>query len=90
MVNAVLIKSSDTVATATEPIMAGAAASFMENGEVKTVIVIHNIPIYHKFAVKDKAKGEYVYKYGEKIGYALKEIKVGDYVHTHNLGSVKA
>ena len=38
-----------------------------------------------KIAVKDVEQGEFVLKYGEAIGKATKGIKVGDWVHTHNV-----
>ena len=44
-----------------------------------------DIPAYHKVAVRDIAEGDYVVKYGEQIGVALCDIRVGDYVHVHNL-----
>ena len=37
--------------------------------------------------LKDIKKGEIIYKYGCKIGYALKDIKAGEHVHTSNLDS---
>lgn len=39
----------------------------------------------HKVALCDIASGEDVIKYGYPIGVAIKEIKKGDAVHTHNL-----
>jgi len=41
----------------------------------------------HKVALKDIAKGEYVYKYGHVIGRAKEDIKKGDWIHSHNLES---
>jgi altronate hydrolase len=45
------------------------------------------IPAGHKIAVRDVPQGQPVRKYGEKIGLALADIQVGDYVHLHNLTS---
>ncbi|QKS73130.1 altronate dehydratase [Paenalkalicoccus suaedae] len=42
-------------------------------------------PSGHKIARKDITKGESVYKFGYPIGHATKEIKAGQWVHTHNL-----
>jgi altronate hydrolase len=39
----------------------------------------------HKVAIAKVAENEPVYKYGEKIGFASKPIKAGDWVHSHNL-----
>ena len=48
---------------------------------------IEKIPQYHKIAVRDAKKGEYVIKYGEKIGVATKDIKTGQHVHVQNVAS---
>lgn len=39
----------------------------------------------HKFALCDIKKGENVIKYGLPIGHAVREIKKGEHVHTHNV-----
>ncbi len=45
------------------------------------------IPAGHKFALRDIAEGEYVLKYGEIIGRASRDIRRGEWVHTHNVRS---
>ena len=45
------------------------------------------IPAGHKYALRDIPKGEYVIKYGEIIGRATRDIKQGEWVHTHNVKS---
>ena len=44
-------------------------------------------PDGHKFALSDIKKGELIFKYGEIIGIATKEIMKGDWIHTHNVKS---
>jgi len=44
-----------------------------------------NLADGHKYAIRDIAKGENVIKYGNPIGHATEDIKVGEHVHTHNL-----
>ena len=39
----------------------------------------------HKIALENISKGENILKYGMPIGYALEDIKVGEWVHTHNI-----
>ena len=46
-----------------------------------------NVPAGHKIALKDIKKGESVIKYGMVIGKATKNIKKGEWVHSHNLKS---
>ncbi len=53
----------------------------------KEFTVLDEIPIYHKMSVADIKAGEPVYKYGEVIGLASKDIKAGEWGHTHNIES---
>jgi altronate dehydratase small subunit len=43
----------------------------------------------HKFALENIRKGSKVIKYGEVIGEATSDIKLGDHVHIHNLVSLR-
>ncbi len=90
MVNSVVIKPNDTVATATVALKAGDTGIYLLDGGLFEVPILEDIPQYHKFAVADMAAGSHVYKYGEKIGVATRDIARGGYVHTHNLESERA
>lgn len=46
-----------------------------------------DIPAGHKYALKDIKKGEFVIKYGQVIGRASCDIKMNEWVHTHNVKS---
>lgn len=48
-----------------------------------------DIDIYHKYAIANIPKDSQVIKYGELIGIATENIKVGDHVHVNNVRSVK-
>ena len=52
--------------------------------EDKKITLLEDINRGHKIAIKNINKGENVIKYGLPIGYALEDIKVGSWVHTHN------
>lgn len=39
----------------------------------------------HKYARRDIKSGENIIKYGQPIGHATADIKVGEHVHTHNV-----
>ncbi len=54
------------------------------------VTSLENIEFAHKIALKDFLPGEEIIKYGESIGYALKNIKRGEWVHIHNLDCERA
>lgn len=53
----------------------------------KTIKINHDIPMGHKFALKNINKGDIIKKYGQIIGVATEDIKVGDWIHTHNIKS---
>lgn len=52
--------------------------------EGEKITLLEDINRGHKIAIKNINKGENVVKYGLPIGYALEDIKVGSWVHTHN------
>lgn len=88
MRHALVMHTSDSVATALTP---------LKNGELITVAdqnagsfqfqVNADIPYGHKFALRKIEKGEPVIKYGEVIGVAKITIENGGYVHVHNVES---
>ena len=48
-----------------------------------------DVPLGHKIALVDIAKGDQVFKYDEAIGLASKAIKKGQHVHTQNLKTAR-
>jgi altronate dehydratase len=48
---------------------------------------LEEIPASHKIALKDIPKGEEIIKYGEIVAVSTRDIKKGEWVHTHNLES---
>lgn len=48
-----------------------------------------DIPKYHKMAVAEIRKGQPVYKYGEVMGVASRDIRVGEWAHVHNIESTR-
>lgn len=54
------------------------------NLEDEKITLLEDINRGHKIAIKNINKGENIVKYGLPIGYALEDIKVGSWVHTHN------
>jgi (2R)-sulfolactate sulfo-lyase subunit alpha len=57
-------------------------------GEVK-VTALNDIPLGHKIALEYIREGEKAVKYGRPIGIAIKDIKIGEHVHVHNLKSLR-
>ena len=48
-----------------------------------------DVPLGHKIALIDIARGDSVVKYDESIGVASKAIKKGQHVHPHNLKTAR-
>jgi len=60
--------------------------SIIETYNIKSC---NKIPQGHKISIKEIKKGEKIYKYGQIIGEAIKDIKIGDHVHEHNLSFIE-
>ena len=84
-----VLHSRDNVATALIDIEAGTLVRVKVGDQTKQLIVRQAIPFAHKFAIENIEEGQRVYKYGEIIGKAIKPIRVGQHVHTHNLESIR-
>ena len=88
MRNSVVIDPQDNVAVAIYPLAAGdTAVCSLPDGSEQTLTVAQDIPLFHKIARADIAQGEKVVKYGEYIGVATSDIRVGEHVHVHNCAS---
>lgn len=75
------IHSKDNVAVALCPLPAGRKLTV----DSQELVLAEDIPQGHKFALSDIAEGGRVIKYGSPIGFAKEPIKVGSWIHTHNL-----
>ncbi len=75
--------AADNVAVATVDFPAGAAAP-LDDAEIT---LLDPVPMGHKAAVAAIAAGEKIVKYGCPIGSAVRAIRVGQHVHTHNIKS---
>ena len=85
MTRAIVVSMLDNVATALEPLDAGAALAIGD----ATIAVRDRIPQGHKIAIHAIAAGAAVVKYGSAIGTATTDIPAGAHVHTHNLASTR-
>lgn len=88
---ALKVSDKDNVATIfAEGIVDGTEVEVHDKrGESEVVTVMGDVPYGHKIAVRGIHVGELIMKYGEEIGIATKEIKKGEYVHIHNLDSMR-
>ena len=85
-----VVKDTDNVATCLATLPAGAQVEFDAGGTNVALQLSDAIEFGHKFAVRGIAAGERVIKYGETIGLASQDIAAGQWVHIHNVESVRA
>jgi len=88
---AIQIDSNDNVATTTSHVVAGEQIDVLNpKGDViHEIIPSENVNFGHKIALKNFEIDDEIIKYGEIIGVASKPIKLGDWVHTHNVNSAR-
>jgi len=86
-VHAIVINEKDNVATALKLLKGGAEVSLEFQGRFQKVMLLSDIPMGHKFALKDMEEGEAVIKYGEPIGQSTARISRGEHIHVHNVVS---
>ncbi|MGD9711271.1 MAG: UxaA family hydrolase [Thermomicrobiales bacterium] len=78
----VLLEPADDVAIAKHPLLPGTQL-LMPDGSV--IRVSQMVPPGHKVAVRDVPVDGQVMRYGQLIGFASKDIRKGQHVHTQNL-----
>jgi altronate hydrolase len=81
-----VIEVKDNVAVALEDILAGTELVLSDGRRFNAVT---DIPYSHKVAIVALSAGDTVIKYGEAIGQASGDIRMGELVHTHNLEPVE-
>jgi altronate dehydratase len=82
--NVLLIHPRDNVFVALRDLKKGESAILKG---VENFLILEDIPASHKVARQDIPAGEEIIKYGEVVAVSKKEIKKGEWVHTHNLES---
>lgn len=91
MARALRIDEVDNVATLLSQASSGEIVEIVSGGGsiIDRVEALESIPFGHKIALIDIGEGEEIIKYGEVIGVASKPIRRGEWVHTHNVESVR-
>jgi altronate dehydratase small subunit len=84
---AIVLNSKDNVATALADLAAGDTVALEVDKKPVSVKLVNAIQFGHKFSLVDIKAGSSILKYGEEIGEATKDIKVGEHVHVHNVAS---
>ncbi len=88
---ALKVSDLDNVATIfADGICSGATVQVHDRGGAGDLLAVRDdIPYGHKIALCNIATGADIVKYGERIGVASRPIAAGDYVHVHNLDSMR-
>ena len=87
---ALLLNAKDNVATAVEDIKAGERVNIeSKEGVTRSINASEAVPFGFKLALTDIIKGGDIIKYGEVMGRATSDIKLGDQVHVHNVAGVR-
>jgi altronate dehydratase small subunit len=81
---AIVIHEKDNVAVALQALSAGTKVSVEVQGRKEKIKLLSDIPMGHKFALRDMERGGVVIKYGEVIGQSTGTIARGEHVHVHN------
>jgi altronate dehydratase small subunit len=91
MKKAIQVDAKDNVATTTSIVEVGEEVEVLNsNGKVLLrAKPVDKIIFGHKIALKDLDVDDKIIKYGQVIGVASKKIKVGEWVHTHNVNSAR-
>lgn len=85
-----LHKDGDDVAVAVLDLVPGAVrGASVKERTWYDVVISDPVPLGHKFAMVDMPEGHVVRKYGLPIGATTRAVTRGEYVHTHNVRSVR-
>lgn len=86
MINVVIISPEDNVGVVIEWIKKGEILNYDTlDGKSHSIESLDDIRIYHKVAIEEIKKGDFIVKYGEHIGVASNDIGIGEHVHSHNV-----
>ncbi len=83
MAKVLRINDGDNVVIAAEAIKKGTIIT----DQGRQIEVLDDIPVGHKIATANIAKGENVMRYGNPIGHTVEEIKPGSWAHVHNIAT---
>ncbi len=83
-VDALVINEKDSVATALRSIQTGEKIQLKVSDKNYQIVILTDIPVFHKLSLHEIGQGEKIYKYGEVIGEAVSPIQAGEHVHSHN------
>ena len=84
-----ILDPRDNVANVLENVATGETVAAICGAETVTLQALEAIPFGFKVALADLSPGEPIYKYGEMIGRASRQIRRGERVHIHNIEGLR-
>ena len=83
----ILLNAQDNVASALERLESGSVVPVEHDDLAQSyqVKLVQEIPLGHKFSLRDLRKGDKIIKFGMVIGTATADIAQGEHVSEHNL-----
>jgi SAF domain len=88
-IDLIIVADGDNVATALHDVPARSKARVAgPSGEQPLLLVVQEIRLGHKAALRPIANGDLVIKHGRPIGRATANIAAGEHVHVHNVISL--
>lgn len=83
-------REGDLVAVAVRDLSPGPVhGAYLDTDAEVEVDLRAEVPLGHKLALSDIAAGTEVIEYSLPVGQASSDIRRGDYVHTHNVRSIR-
>ncbi len=92
MKNSILIhQPNDDVGVAVADLQVGEEIGVvtLEGECIGSVMLVSDVPLGHKVAMRELLPDQHVIEYGREIGYALAPIQRGEHVHIHNIRSLR-
>ncbi|NOV04630.1 UxaA family hydrolase [Paenibacillus planticolens] len=83
--DSLVMNEKDDVATVLRDVSRGESIHFLKDTDLQTLPLKDSVPFGHKVAIRLIKQGTEVYKYGEIIGRATRDIQAGEHVHVHNI-----
>lgn len=87
---AIRLHQDDTVAVVVQSVDTGSVIAVTGPGDPMSLMAGQPIPCYHKVSLAAAQPGQMLLRNAIVIGRATAPIKAGDWVHTHNLVSLRA
>jgi altronate dehydratase small subunit len=86
---AIVLNSKDNVATALADLASGDTVALEIDKKPVSIKLVSPIQFGHKFSLANIKAGTPILKYGEVIGEATQDIKIGEHVHVQNVASTR-